>query len=204
MRAGETQRPLRWWMAGGAMPGGNLELSGKPPVYCRKTVNALGSDGSQVPSVPLGLCRRLVASADSRLCHHHVSASVGRHQLRHWSPARPRCCVHRSQTSRECVAGVHVGAGVDAGGQACRATQCTLAGWGDDRGGCAGSGRVCRVRKGEVWGGRQVAVNAQQYAVLVMDVPNFVAQRERLLRRAARSQGAWRSWCGPAPAGAAP
>jgi len=63
---------------------------------------------------------------------------------------------------------------------------------------------VCRVRKGEVWGGRQVAVNAQQYAVLVMDVPNFVAQRERLLCRAARSQGAWRSWCGPAPAGAAP
>lgn len=45
--------------------------------------------------------------------------------------------------------------------------------------------------------GRQVAVNAQQYAVLVMDVPNFVAQRERLLRRAARNQGLWRGWCGP-------
>ena len=202
-RAGETQRPLRWWVAGGAMPGGNLELSGKPPVYCRKTVNARGPDGSQAPPAPPRLRRRLAAPADRRPCHHHASASVGRRQARHWSPARPRCCVHRRQASRECVAGVRAGAGVGCR-RSGRATQCTVAGWGDDRGGCAGSGRVCRVRKGEVWGGPQVAVNAQQYAVLVMDVPNFVAQRERLLRRAARSQGAWRSWCGPAPAGAAP
>ncbi len=47
-RAGEAQRPLRWWMAGGAMPGGGRELLGKPPVFCRKTVNAVAADGCQV------------------------------------------------------------------------------------------------------------------------------------------------------------
>ncbi|KAK9836955.1 hypothetical protein WJX81_002590 [Elliptochloris bilobata] len=82
----EPQRPLRWWMPGGAMPGGGRELLGKPPVYCRKTVNATAPDGTKV------------------------------------------------------------------------------------------------------------AVNAQQYAVLVMDVPDFVAQRAKLLQRAQRGQWLWRMW----------
>lgn len=30
------------------MPGGGRELLGKPPVYCRKTVNAIAADGCQV------------------------------------------------------------------------------------------------------------------------------------------------------------
>ena len=30
------------------MPGGGRELLGKPPVYCRKTVNAVAADGCQV------------------------------------------------------------------------------------------------------------------------------------------------------------
>ncbi len=47
--------------------------------------------------------------------------------------------------------------------------------------------------------GRQVAVNAQQYTVLVMDVPDFVAQRAKLLRRAQRSQWLWRTWYPPRP-----
>ena len=43
----------------------------------------------------------------------------------------------------------------------------------------------------------QVAVNAQQYTVLVMDVPDFVKQRAKLLQRAQRGQWLWRTWCAP-------
>ena len=32
------------------MPGGGRELLGKPPVYCRKTVNAIAPDGTKVSS----------------------------------------------------------------------------------------------------------------------------------------------------------
>ena len=42
----------------------------------------------------------------------------------------------------------------------------------------------------------QVAVNAQQYTVLVMDVPDFVKQHAKLLQRAERGQWLWRAWCG--------
>lgn len=41
-----------------------------------------------------------------------------------------------------------------------------------------------------------MAVNAQQYTVLVMDVPDFVKQHAKLLQRAERGQWLWRAWCG--------
>ena len=41
----------------------------------------------------------------------------------------------------------------------------------------------------------QVAVNAQQYTVLVMDVPDFGKQHAKLLQRADRGQWLWRAWC---------
>lgn len=40
-----------------------------------------------------------------------------------------------------------------------------------------------------------MAVNAQQYTVLVMDVPDFVKQHAKLLQRAERGQWLWRAWC---------